>query len=193
MIKLVFATNNENKFSEVNKIIPKGIELLRLKDIGCFEDIPETGKTIEENAVMKARYVYEKYNLNAFSDDTGLEVMSLGAEPGVYSARYAGEERNDQKNMELVLEKLRDKQDRRAVFRTVFSLFYNGQVNNFQGIVEGEITTEKKGENGFGYDPIFKPKGYKMTFAQMPQEVKNKISHRAIATLKLISFLQSIK
>lgn len=191
MIKLVFATNNENKIKEINALLTNSIKLLSLKDIGCYEDIPETANTIEGNAIMKAKYVYEKYGYNCFADDTGLEIKSLNGEPGVYSARYAGEEKNANKNMDKVLQKLVPFSDRAAQFKTVVALVINGKINTFEGIIEGKITSEKHGKDGFGYDPIFKPNGYKITFAEMPLSEKNNISHRGRAVKKLINFLNS--
>lgn len=189
MIKLVFATNNENKIKEINALLTNSIKLLSLKDIGCNEDIPETADTIEGNAILKAKYVYEKYGYNCFADDTGLEIKSLNSEPGVFSARYAGEEKNANKNMDKVLQKLSNSSDRTAQFKTVVALVINGKLSTFEGIIEGEITSEKHGKDGFGYDPIFKPNGYEITFAEMPLSEKNKISHRGRAVKKLIDFL----
>lgn len=189
MIKLVFATNNENKIKEINALLTNSIKLLSLKDIGCNEDIPETADTIEGNAILKAQYIYEKYGFNCFTDDTGLEIKSLNGEPGVFSARYAGEEKNADKNMDKVLKKLVSFSDRTAQFKTVVALVINGEITTFEGIVEGEITSKKNGEGGFGYDPIFKPNGYEITFAEMPLSEKNKISHRGRAVKKLIDFL----
>lgn len=193
MIKLVFATNNENKIKEINALLTNSIKLLSLKDIGCYEDIPETANTIEGNAIMKAKYVYEKYGYNCFADDTGLEIKSLNGEPGVFSARYAGEEKNANKNMDKVLQKLAPFSDRAAQFKTVVALVINGEISTFEGIIEGEITSEKHGKDGFGYDPIFKPNGYEITFAEMPLSEKNNISHRGRAVKKLIDFLNSTK
>ncbi len=193
MIKLVFATNNENKIKEINALLTNSIKLLSLKDIGCHEDIPETADTIEGNAILKAEYVYKKYGYNCFADDTGLEIKSLYGEPGVFSARYAGEEKNADKNMDKVLQKLALYTDRTAQFKTVVALMINGEITTFEGIVEGEITSKKNGEDGFGYDPIFKPNGFKITFAEMPLSEKNKISHRGRAVKKLIDFLNSTK
>ena len=193
MIKLVFATNNENKIKEINALLTNSIKLLSLKDIGCYEDIPETADTIEGNAILKAKYVYEKYGYNCFADDTGLEIKSLNGEPGVFSARYAGEEKNADKNMDKVLQKLAPFSDRAAQFKTVVALVINGKLSTFEGIIEGEITSEKHGKDGFGYDPIFKPNGYEITFAEMPLSEKNNISHRGRAVKKLIDFLNSTK
>ena len=187
-MKLIFATNNPNKVKEVkNKLT--SFEIITLKEIGITEDIPETGKTLAENALQKARYVYKKTGKNCFADDTGLEIESLNNEPGVYSARYAGEEKNSDKNMNLVLENLKPKTNRNACFKTVIALIINGKEILFEGKVDGEITEIKTGQDGFGYDPIFKPKGYELTFAEMELSEKNKISHRAFAVKKLVRFL----
>lgn len=191
MIKLVFATNNKNKIKEIKQLLNNSLELLSLEDIGCLEDIPETADTIEGNAVQKAQYVYEKYGYNCFADDTGLEIDALNGEPGVYSARYAGEQKNAEDNMMKVLTKLQDVENRSAQFKTVIALIVDGKVTCFEGIVKGEITTERSGNEGFGYDPIFKPKGYDVSYAEMSLELKNEISHRAIATKKLIQFLKN--
>ncbi|MCW8896449.1 MAG: non-canonical purine NTP diphosphatase [Flavobacteriales bacterium] len=192
-MELVFATNNENKIKEINALLTNSIKILSLKDIGCHEGIPETADTIKGNAILKAKYVYEKYGYDCFADDTGLEIKSLNDEPGVFSARYAGEEKNADKNMNKVLQKLALYSDRTAQFKTVVALVINGETSTFEGIVEGEITSNKHGKNGFGYDPIFKPNGYKITFAEMPLSEKNKISHRGRAVKKLIDFLNSTK
>lgn len=189
MIKLVFATNNKNKIKEIKQLLNNSLELLSLEDIGCLEDIPETADTIEGNAVQKAQYVYEKYGYNCFADDTGLEIDALNGEPGVYSARYAGEQKNAEDNMIKVLTKLKDVENRLAQFKTVIALIVDGKITCFEGIVRGEITTDRSGNQGFGYDPIFKPKGQDVSYAEMSLELKNEISHRAIATKKLIQFL----
>ncbi len=188
-MNLVFATNNKNKLEEVKVMLPKTIELLSLNDINCLEDIPETSKTIQGNASQKTHYVFDKYNLNCFSDDTGLEIEALNGEPGVYSARYAGEQRNSEDNMNLVLEKLKNKTNRKARFKTVISLIINEKEMLFEGIVNGQITTEKRGEKGFGYDPIFIPEGYNKTFAELPLNIKNEISHRGKAIKQLFEYL----
>jgi XTP/dITP diphosphohydrolase len=167
MIKLVFATNNKNKIKEIKQLLNNSLELLSLEDIGCLEDIPETADTIEGNAIQKAQYVYEKYGYNCFADDTGLEIDALNGEPGVYSARYAGEQKNAEDNMMKVLTKLQDVENRSAQFKTVIALIVDGKVTCFEGIVKGEITTERSGNEGFGYDPIFKPKGYDVSYAEM--------------------------
>lgn len=188
-MKLVFATHNVHKFKEINALIPDSISLLSLKDINCFEDIEETGKTLLENASIKAQYVYDKYKLNCFADDTGLEIKALNGEPGVFSARYAGTNVTYDDNVNKVLKELSNVQDRSAQFRTVIALIIDGKLQTFEGTVNGEITLDKRGNSGFGYDPIFLPDDYNQTFAQMPLEQKNRISHRAKALNKLISYL----
>lgn len=188
-MKLVFATQNEHKVKEIQQLMPQGIEVRSLKQIGCSEDIPETAKTLEGNATMKSMYVIENYNVDCFADDTGLEIEALNGEPGVYSARYAGPEKDAHKNMDLVLEKLKNKNDRKARFRTVISLVIDRKEHQFEGIVSGVITNEKSGNEGFGYDPIFQPDGYDITFSEMSTTEKNKISHRGRAVKKLIDFL----
>jgi XTP/dITP diphosphohydrolase len=190
-MQLVFATNNHNKIKEVQALLPQEIKLLSLKDIGCFEDIPETQNTIEGNALQKANYVKENYGYDCFADDTGLEVNALNGEPGVYSARYAGEQRNAQYNMDLLLENLNDIENRDARFKTVIALQLNNKQLTFTGICEGKITTSKHGEKGFGYDPIFMPNSYELTFAEMDLDLKNTIGHRGKAVLKLVAFLNS--
>ena len=193
-IKLVFATNNKHKLSEVRRLLKgKRFELLSLRDIGFEEDIPEPFKTLEANALQKARVIHKKYGLNCFSEDTGLEVTALNGEPGVKTARYAGPQRSAEANMDLVLYKLQEESDRSAQFRTVIALIINEKEYLFEGIVKGEIFTEKQGDNGFGYDPIFRPEGHSRTFAEMSSEEKNKISHRGLAVQKLIDFLDNIK
>ena len=191
-MKLVFASNNQNKINEIKSMLPKSIELLSLKDIGCIEDIPETAETIEGNAILKANYITEKYNLPCFADDTGLEVEALNGEPGVYSARYAGESKNSDDNMNKLLDNLKDKSNRNANFKTVIALNIDNNQYLFEGIAKGKIITEKKGEKGFGYDPIFIPEGFSTTFAEMKMSEKAKLSHRGIATRKLIEFLNTI-
>ncbi|WP_370215073.1 non-canonical purine NTP diphosphatase [Mesoflavibacter profundi] len=191
-MKLVFATNNLNKLKEVQQLIPNSITLLSLKDIGCFEDIPETQNTIEGNAIQKAEYIKNNYGYDCFADDTGLEVKALDNQPGVFSARYAGPQRDANDNMDLLLNNLKDKQNRNAQFKTVVALHLNNTLETFTGICEGEITTEKQGEKGFGYDPIFKPKGYQNTFAEMDLELKNKIGHRGKAVKLLVDFLNAL-
>ena len=189
MIQIVFATNNLNKLNEVQAIIPSNIKLLSLKDIGCFEDIPETQKTIEGNAKQKAEYIKTNFGYNCFADDTGLEVEALNNEPGVYSARYAGPQRNVNDNMNLLLDNLKFKNNRKAQFKTVIALYINDKLQTFTGICKGEITTEKYGKKGFGYDPIFKAEGCTETFAEMSLEEKNKIGHRGKAIKQLVVFL----
>jgi len=191
-MQLVFATNNLNKLKEVQALIPKGIKLLSLKDIECFEDIPETKSTIEGNAIQKADYIKTNYGYDCFADDTGLEVEALNGEPGVYSARYAGEQRNAEDNMQKLIHKLSSVSNREAQFKTVICLHINGQVETFTSICKGEITRTKHGEKGFGYDPIFKPNGYEETFAEMELSLKNKIGHRGKAVRLLVAFLNSI-
>lgn len=190
MKQIVFATNNKHKLEEIRNILDHTLNILSLDDINCHEDIPETGSTIEENALIKARYIKEKYDYDCFADDTGLEIKSLNNEPGVYSARYAGNDHNSEKNMQKVLENLKDKNDRSACFRTCIALITGNKEYLFEGKIEGQIITEKKGESGFGYDPIFVPDGYTQTFAELGNDIKNKISHRALAVKKLINFLQ---
>lgn len=192
MKKFVFATNNAHKLEEVKDILGDKIELLSLKDINCHEEIPETADTLAGNALLKARYVYEKYHLNCFADDTGLEVEALKGAPGVYSARYAGDAHNSEANMKKLLHELENAENRKAQFHTVFALIIDGKEHLFEGTVKGEITKVHKGTSGFGYDPIFQPEGYSQTFAEMGNEEKNKISHRAKATQKLCKFLKSI-
>ena len=188
-MKLVFASSNKNKIFEIQSMLPETIQILSLEDIGCMEEIPETADTIEGNAILKANYVTSKYGYDCFADDTGLEVAALNGEPGVFSARYAGEQRNSDDNMDKLLDNLSDKNNRKAQFKTVIALNINGKQNLFTGIAKGEITFEKTGTKGFGYDPIFQPIGYKETFAELPLEIKNEISHRGKATQKLINFL----
>lgn len=190
---LVFATHNTNKLKEIQTLLKNSqFNVKGLQQIGCAEDIAETGNTLEENALIKARYVYKKYNINCFSDDTGLEIDALNGEPGVYSARYAGDSCNADENINKVLQNLTGVNNRTARFKTVIALIINGKEYSFEGKVEGEITIARQGEKGFGYDPIFKPIGYQITFAEMSLEEKNKISHRGKAIKKLISFLISL-
>lgn len=191
-MKLIFATNNEHKIKEIQAIIPHEIEIISLKDINCFEDIPETADTIEENAILKAQYIKKHYGFDAFADDTGLEVTALNNAPGVYSARYAGEHKNSHDNIKLLLENLKEHTNREAQFKTIIALCIGNETYTFEGIIKGNITSIEKGENGFGYDPIFQPEGSKKTFAQMTNEEKNAISHRKIATQKLVHFLNSL-
>lgn len=192
-MKIVFASNNQNKVKEIQNQVPSFIEIVTLEDIGCTEDIEETGETIEENAIIKANYVTTKYNLPCFADDTGLEIHALNGAPGVYSARYAGEEKNADKNMELVLKNLDSLDDRTAQFKTVIALNINNEQHLFTGIVKGEIRKEKTGNNGFGYDPIFEPEQLGKTFAEMTIEEKNTMSHRGRAVAQLIDFLTNLK
>jgi len=192
IMKLVFASNNLNKIKEIQSILNGSIELLSLEEIGCDEEIPETAETIEGNAILKANYVKEKYGYDCFADDTGLEVTALNGEPGVYSARYAGEQKSAEDNMTKLLKSLKNKEDRSAQFKTVIALNLNDQQHLFTGIAKGKIILEKKGNHGFGYDPIFQPENYAETFAELSSEIKNKISHRAKATQQLIDFLNSI-
>ena len=214
-MKIVFATNNEHKLSEIRAILGPSFEVVSLADIGCHEDIPETGKTLEENALMKAEYVYNKYHLSCFADDTGLEVEALNGAPGVYSARYAamattvpagspaGISHDSEANMTRLLRELANNNNRKARFRTVIALIEKKDVcpcgctsikvvHQFEGIVNGEITQEKSGAEGFGYDPIFRPDGYDKTFAELGLDIKNQISHRARATQKLAEYLKTL-
>ena len=188
-MKLVFATNNSNKLSEIRSLVPDGIEIFSLKDINCNEELPETNPTLQENALQKARYVFDNYGFNCFADDTGLEIDALGGEPGVYSARYAGEDCSAEDNMNKVLEKLEGEENRKANFRTVIALIIDGKETLFEGECKGEITQTKSGVEGFGYDPIFIPNGYQLTFAEMNKVEKGAISHRGKAVKSLISFL----
>ena len=189
-MKLVFASNNKNKIQEIQALVPKHIQIVSLEDIGCTEDIPETADTIEGNAILKANYVTEKYGYDCFADDTGLEVEALNGAPGVYSARYAGEQKDANDNMDKLLSELKDKSNRKANFKTVIALNLNGKQNLFTGIINGKIIKEKMGTNGFGYDPIFVADGYEKTFAELSMEEKSTISHRGIAVKELILFLQ---
>lgn len=190
-MKLVFATNNAHKLEEVSAMLGDTFELLSLNDINCHADIPETADTLEGNARLKASFVYQNYGLNCFADDTGLEVEALDGAPGVYSARYAGGEGHDSEaNMRKLLAELEGKDNRKARFRTAISLILDGKEYLFEGIVNGEITTEKRGGSGFGYDPVFRPDGYEQTFAELGHEIKNQISHRARAVQKLCEFLR---
>lgn len=191
-MNLVFASNNKNKIKEIQSILPESIKILSLEEIGCYEEIPETADTIEGNAILKANYVTEKYGYDCFADDTGLEVTALNGEPGVYSARYAGEQRDANDNMNKLLEALSGKSDRSAQFKTVIALNLKGEQSLFTGIAKGTITLNKTGNQGFGYDPIFQPENYSETFAELSSEIKNKISHRGKATQQLIDFLNSI-
>jgi XTP/dITP diphosphohydrolase len=186
---LVFATHNAHKAQEIQRVVGDAYLIQTLTDIGCTEDIAETGTTLDENARIKSRYVYETYGLDCFADDTGLEVEALDGRPGVYSARFAGPQRSDQDNMVLLLQQLQDKPSRNAQFRTVISLITGGKESLFEGVLKGEIIREQKGSNGFGYDPVFMPEGENRTLAEMTMDEKNSISHRARAMQKLIAFL----
>lgn len=188
-MNLVFATHNKNKLREMQALFPKNFNLLSLDDIGCFEDIPETADTIEGNAIIKANYVKEHYNLDCFADDTGLEVEALNGEPGVYSARYAGENKDNDANINKVLEKLNDEQNRKARFKTVIALNLNDHQLLFTGICEGSILKEKKGNHGFGYDPVFQPNDHEKSFAEMDLSEKSKLSHRGKALQLLLEYL----
>lgn len=191
-MKIVFATNNQNKVTEVQALLPDSIQLLSLKDIKCFEDIPETQETIAGNALQKANYVYDNYGYACFADDTGLEVDALNGSPGIYSARYAGPEKDAENNMQKLLRELSEKESRLAHFKTVIALVGVSDTITFEGVCKGAITHKKYGEQGFGYDPIFKPHGYQETFAQMPLSTKNTIGHRGKAVKQLIAFLNEI-
>lgn len=191
-MELVFATNNQHKLKELQSIIGEKIHLLSLKDIGCEEEIPEEQPTLEGNARQKSSYIYDKYGYSCFADDTGLEIEALNGEPGVFSARYAGEEKNSNANMKKVLKKMTKITNRKARFRTVISLIINGEEKQFEGIVKGTILTGKKGSAGFGYDPVFQPEGYNLTFAEMNLDEKNKVSHRGRAVEKLVSYLHTL-
>ncbi|OWY23106.1 non-canonical purine NTP pyrophosphatase, RdgB/HAM1 family [Sphingobacteriales bacterium UPWRP_1] len=192
-MKLVFATHNPGKLKEVQEIAGNRFELLSLDNIGFTEDIPEPWPTLEENALEKARTVNRRFGVNCFAEDTGLEIDALNGEPGVLTARYAGEHKSPDDNINLVLAKLQQANSRRARFRTVFALVLNGNEYLFEGIVNGNITLHRQGHGGFGYDPVFMPDGYTLTFAQLPAEVKNQISHRGKAMQQLISFLQQLE
>ena len=188
-MEICFATNNENKVKEVQQMLPDTIQLKTLAQIGCTEELPETQDTLEGNSKQKAAYVFEHFQINCFADDTGLEVYALNNEPGVYSARYAGPQRNNLNNIELLLKNLKGKTDRRARFRTSITLVLDEEYFQFDGIVEGTIIEEMRGANGFGYDPVFVPEGSDKTFAEMSAEEKNKISHRGRAIAKLVAYL----
>ena len=207
-MKIVFATNNQHKLQEIRQIMGDRVEVLSLKDIGCDVDIPETGQTLEENALQKARYIYDNYHIDCFADDTGLEVEALNGAPGIYSARYASMENgaashDSEANMARLLRELADQDNRTARFRTVIALILKKDVcpcgctsikqeHLFEGIVNGEITRERSGAEGFGYDPIFRPEGYDKTFAELGADIKNQISHRARATQKLAEYLKTL-
>lgn len=189
MKKLVFATNNEHKLSELRQIIGGSFELLSLSDIGCHDDIPETADTLEGNALQKARWIKERYGYDCFADDTGLEVDALGGQPGVYSARFAGPGHDSKANMAKLLAMLEGEENRRARFRTVIALIKGGETHLFEGIVDGEIMKFPSGSEGFGYDPVFRPEGWEMTFAEATPDEKNAVSHRGRAVAKLIAYL----
>ncbi|MBC7493492.1 MAG: non-canonical purine NTP diphosphatase [Flavobacterium sp.] len=191
-MQLVFASNNPNKIQEIQLLLPTNIKILSLHDIGCFEEIAETANTIAGNAILKANYVTQKYGLNCFADDSGLEVDYLNGKPGVHSARYAGNQRNDNDNVNKLLLALNNQQNRKANFKTIICLNLNGIQTLFTGLINGTITTQKEGNQGFGYDPIFTPEGYQITFAEMNKLQKTQISHRGIATKQLINFLESV-
>jgi len=191
-MKLIFATHNKNKLKEVKSLVPSSIQLLSLDDINFNDEIEETATTIEGNALLKAKTIYEKTGINCFADDSGLLVDSLNGDPGVYSARYAGEQKNDEDNMQKLLHELKDKSNRNAHFKTAMALIVDDKEYLFEGKIEGKIISEKLGINGFGYDPLFIPNGYNETFAQLDSETKNKISHRARALQKMIEFINSI-
>lgn len=188
-MELVFATNNPHKTKEIQALLPEEIKILSLKDFNFQQEIPENQETLEGNAHEKARYIYDKLGKNCFADDTGLEIHALNGEPGVYSARYAGNSKDPRANMEKVLEKLEDESNRKARFRCVIALIMEGKEKYFEGVVNGTIIHEKRGTEGFGYDPVFLPDGYNQTFAEMPLDLKNKISHRSIAINKLAKYL----
>lgn len=192
-MKICFATNNQKKIEEVKAALSPDFEIVSLQQIGCHEELPETGDTLEHNAFQKARYVKEHYGIDCFADDTGLEVAALDGAPGVYSGRFAGEPRSDERNIALLLEKMEGKADRQARFRTVIALIWQGEEFSFEGIAEGEILREKVGQGGFGYDPVFRPSGFDKTFAELTLAEKNAISHRGQAVQALIAFLQSLK
>ena len=190
IMQLVFASNNKNKIKEIQLLVPQSIKVLSLEDIGCFEEIPETEDTIEGNAIQKANYVTEKYGYNCFADDTGLEVEALNGEPGVYSARYAGEQKDATDNMDKLLNNLKGISNRNAQFKTVIALNLNGNQSLFTGIIKGKIIEEKIGSNGFGYDPIFVADGYSQTFAELTIGEKSVVSHRGLAVKQLVDFLK---
>ncbi|MBL6446842.1 non-canonical purine NTP diphosphatase [Fulvivirga sp. 29W222] len=190
-MEICFATNNTNKINEIKRLLPDHIKLVGLQDIGCTEELREDQKTLEGNSHQKADYIYKNYKVPCFADDTGLEVFVLDGEPGVRSARYAGDARSNEDNINLLLKNLKGQENRNAQFRTVITLILNGKIRQFEGIVKGDIIEERVGNEGFGYDPVFIPKGYKKTFAQMTIEEKNQISHRGIAIRKLIEYLST--
>lgn len=190
-MKICFATNNEHKIREISAVVGSQIQIMTLKELSVFDELPETQTTLEGNAIQKARYVFDKLGLPCFADDSGLEVDALNGQPGVYSARFAGPQRNDNDNIDLLLSKLHEQKNRLARFRTVIAFIDANEQRLFEGSVEGEITLERTGENGFGYDPVFKPKGYNKTFAEMPLEEKNALSHRSQAVKKFANYLKT--
>lgn len=189
-MRLCFATHNQHKLNEIQALVPEGIELVGLHDLQCLEEIPETGKTLKDNALQKAQFVWDHYHINCFADDTGLEVIALKGAPGVYSARYARPQKDNHANCHKLLQELAGIRDRRAQFRTVICLMLEGTPTFFEGIIQGEIVAEPLGEQGFGYDPLFRPQGYELTFAQMSPQQKNSCSHRARAIEQLVDFLK---
>jgi XTP/dITP diphosphohydrolase len=193
MTKIVFATNNSHKLAEIRAMLPQGIDVLSLADINCHVDIPETADTLEGNALQKAQFIYENYGYDCFADDTGLEVDALDGAPGVHTARYAGEQHDTEANTDKLLSELKEKNSRRARFRTIIALIEKGEVHLFEGVVDGEIATERRGTDGFGYDPVFIPEDTGKTFAELGVSVKNKISHRARAVCKLMNYLRERK
>ncbi len=189
-MKLVFATNNNNKLKEVRQLMPPNVEILSLKDIGCEEELPENGRNLNENSLQKAQYIYEKYGWNCFADDTGLEVNALSGRPGVQSARYAGPACRSEDNIQKLLTELKNEENRAARFRTVIACILDSQVHYFEGLVEGYITENERGDGGFGYDPVFRPASSDLTFAEMDPEEKNRISHRGKSMNKFVSWLE---
>lgn len=189
-MKICFATNNKKKIEEVKAALGSDFTIVSLEEIGCQEELPETGNTLDHNAFQKARYVKNNYGVDCFADDTGLEVEALDGAPGVYSGRFAGEPRSDERNIDLLLHKLENKKNRKARFRTVIALILDGQEHSFEGVASGEILPERTGTGGFGYDPVFRPDGYEQTFAELSMEEKNKISHRGKAVQALVQFLK---
>ena len=190
-MSLVFATNNKHKLEEISHLLEGTYEIIPLEAIGCHDDIPEDHETLEENALQKARYIKEHYGCDCFADDTGLEIEALNGQPGVYSARYAGPAEDSKANMQKVLDNMQNQANRKACFRTIIALILDGQEYLFEGRVDGEILTEQHGSAGFGYDPIFRPEGFKESFAEMDLDTKNSISHRGRAVSKLVDFLKT--
>ena len=189
-MKICFATNNKKKIEEVKSALGVEFTIVSLEEIGCLEELPETGNTLDHNAFQKARYVKDHYGVDCFADDTGLEVESLDGAPGVYSGRFAGEPRSDERNVDLLLNKMEGKENRKARFRTVIALILNGEEHAFEGVAQGDIINERVGAGGFGYDPVFKPSGFEKTFAELTLDEKNAISHRGKAVKALINFLK---